>query len=127
MKEIEQTYHIDASVEEVWSCFIDPTQIEAWGGGPAKMKEKEGEEFSLWGGDIHGTNTKVVKEKTLVQDWYGGKWDKPSKVTFTFHSDGDKTVVDLTQTDVPEDEVQSIADGWKEYYIGAMKQYLEKT
>jgi activator of HSP90 ATPase len=126
MKKIEQTYHIDAPIEKVWDCFVDPKLIEEWGGGPAKMTDKEGGDFSLWGGDIHGTNTKIEKEKTIVQDWYGGKWDKPSHVTFTFHKDGDKTVVDLTHTDFPEDEEESLADGWKDYYLGAIKRHLEK-
>jgi activator of HSP90 ATPase len=125
MKTIEQTYHIKAPLSQVWDCFIDPKEIEAWGGGPAKMSGKEGENFSLWGGDIFGTTTEIEKEKKISQDWYGGKWDKPSHVTFTFHSDGDMTTVKLTHTDLPKGEEGSFADGWKDYYVGAIKKYLE--
>ncbi len=126
MKKIKQTYHINAPIEKVWDCFVDPKEIEAWGSGPAKMSDEEGGDFSLWGGDIYGTNIKVTKGKRLEQDWYGGKWDKPSKVIFTFTKDGDTTVVHLIHTDLPKGEEQSFADGWKDYYLGAIKHNLEK-
>lgn len=126
MKKIEQTYHIKSPIDKVWDCFVDAKQIEEWSGGPAKMSDKEGEDFSLWGGDIHGTNTKIVKEKTIVQDWYNGKWDKPSHVTFSLHAKGDTTTVNLTHLGFPQDEEKSLSDGWKDYYLGAIKLYLEK-
>lgn len=126
MKILKQTYLIDAPIILVWHALVDPMMIEKWGGGPAKMDEKVGTKFSLWGGDIHGTNIKVVKEKKLVQDWFGGKWDKPSKVTFNLSSKGDETQIDLVQTDVPDEEFDDIDDGWKQYYLGPLKSLLEK-
>lgn len=127
MKVIKQKYIIKVPVKKVWKAFISPSEIEKWGGGPARMSDKEGSEFSLWDGDIHGTNTKVVENKILDQDWYGGNWDKPSKVKFEFSSDDKKTTVILTHTDLPEGEEDNFADGWKDYYMGPMKEYLERS
>ena len=126
MKTINQPYHIDSSIEKVWKCLIDPKEIEAWGGGPAKMEDKEGDKFSLWGGDIYGVNKEVVDGKKLVQEWYGGKWDEPSMATFTLHNEKNGTKVDFHQTNVPDDEADSIESGWEDYYLGAIKKYLEK-
>lgn len=81
MKIIKQIYKISASIQEVWRALVEPEVINQWGGGPARMDDKVGTQFSLWGGDIHGKNIKVVENKELIQDWYGGDWDKPSKVT----------------------------------------------
>jgi len=90
------------------------------------MNETNGFEFSLWGGDIHGKNTKVVRFKELEQDWYGGKWDAPSKLKFELTEKEGITTVKLTQTDIPEGEFDDIADGWKTYYLGEIKRLLEK-
>ena len=126
MKTIKQEYIIDAPIEKVWRAFVDPKEIEKWGGGPAKMDGRDGTKFKLWGGDIHGTNTKVVENKILEQDWFGGDWSEPSKVQFVLSEEKGKTKVELFQENVPAAEVNDIDDGWRRYYLGPMKNYLEK-
>jgi len=123
---IKQEYLINAPIEEVWEAFTEPKIIDMWGGGPAKMKAEENYEFSLWGGDIHGKNIKVAKGKTLKQEWYSGKWQKPSIATFNLSEKGEKTKVELIHNDVPENETKDISDGWKDYYMGPLKRLLEK-
>ncbi len=125
MKKIQQTYHINAPVSRVWKAFIDAKTIDAWGGGPATIDDNVGTEFALWGGDIHGTNTRVVKEKMLVQNWYGGDWPEPSSVKFTLAPEERGTKVILVHDGIPDDEVDSIRNGWRDYYLGPMKEFLE--
>lgn len=125
MKTIKQTYNINDSVKDVWQALVDPKIIDEWGGGPALMDNKVGTKFTLWGGDIYGKNIKVVENKELVQEWFGGKWEKPSKTTFTLKEIGDKTEVRLLHEDVPDMEADDIAEGWKDYYLGPLKDYLE--
>jgi activator of HSP90 ATPase len=125
-KIISQEYLIATPIGKVWEALTEPKIIDEWGGGPAKMEAEENYEFSLWGGDIHGKNTKVIKEKTLKQDWYSGKWKTPSGVTFDLSEENGKTKVVLTHTGVPEDEIKEISDGWKDYYLGPMQKLLEK-
>ena len=126
MKTITQTYTIKAPVEKVWEALVDPAMIEKWGGGPAVMDDNVGTEFSLWGGDIYGTNTKVVPNKILEQDWYGGEWEKPSKVIFKLSEKDGVTTLDLVHTDLPEESESDFADGWKNYYCGPLKELVEK-
>ena len=127
MKTIKQTYHIKAPVDKVWQALVDPKIIDKWGGGPAKMSDKIGFEFSLWGGDIHGKNTEVVPNKKLVQEWFGGKWDKPSIATFELSFKNDQTTVEFAQVDVPDSEYSDIEQGWRDYYLGSLKDLLEKA
>ena len=126
MKTIKQAYLIDAPIEKVWNALVVPKEIENWGAGSAKMDDKVGTKFELWGGDIHGTNTRVVKNKILEQDWYGGDWPQPSKATFLLSEENGKTKLDLVHENVPDKEAESIDEGWKEYYLGPIRDYLEK-
>lgn len=126
MKTIKQEYLINSPVEKVWKALVDPKEIEGWGAGPAKMQGIVGTKFSLWGGDVNGTNTKVVENKILEQDWFGKEWKEPSKVRFTLSDEHGKTKVELFQENVPDEEASDIDDGWRRYYLGPLKEYLEK-
>ena len=127
MKTIKHTYRIRAPLEDVWQALVDPQVIRKWGAGPATMDDKEGTQFKLWGGDIYGTNKKVIPQKKLVQEWYDKKWDKPSLVTFTLQKKEDSlTVVDLLHQGIPDSYVGNVDDGWIEYYMEPLKKVVEK-
>ncbi|MFI5240645.1 MAG: SRPBCC domain-containing protein [Candidatus Saccharimonadia bacterium] len=126
MKTIVQNYEISATIDQVWEALVSPSKIEEWGGGPSvEMQATKGSEFKLWGGDIYGTNTKVEAPKLLEQDWNTDGFDKPSKVTFALSAKNGVTHLLLTHSNVPDDREQDISEGWKEYYLGPMKQLLE--
>ncbi len=127
MNKIEQTYEINAPVEKVWEALVAPKLIEKWGAGPVKFDATEGGKFSMWGGDIHGTNTKIVSNNLLEQDWYSSTHpDHCYKVTFTLIPNDGSTTVKLVHADVPEDEIKDYELGWKDYYLGPMKELLEQ-
>lgn len=125
MKTVVQDYQINAPIEKVWEALVNPKDINGWGAGPAKMDDKEGTKFSLWGGDIHGTNIEVEKFKKLVQEWYGGEWEEPSIVTFKLEKDKGGTKLRLLHENVPDNEYDDIDKGWREYYLGPLKEYSE--
>ncbi len=126
MKTIRQTYLIKSSVEEAWKALIDPKYINGWGGGPAKMNDKLGAEFSLWGGSIFGKNIEVKPGKKLVQEWYSEeKWEKPSIATFTLSEEKNGVKLTLFHTNVPDKAAEDIDEGWKIYYLGPLKKFLE--
>ena len=130
MKAIEQSYFIHAPLSDVWNALVVPKVIDAWGGGPVTMIDKVGEKFSLWGGSIWGVNKEVLHKKKLVQEWYSDSdnapWDKPSLVTFMLHLEKDGVTLTLVQTNVPDVDAKDIEEGWKDYYLGPLKEYLEK-
>lgn len=125
MKTIVQDYHINASIEKVWQALTNAKEIEEWGAGPAEMDENMSTKFSLWGGDIHGTNIEVEKFKKLVQEWYFEDWHEPSIVTFKLTKQKEFTKLELLHENVPDEEYEDIDEGWKEYYLGPLKKYLE--
>ena len=125
MASIKQTYLISSTPEKVWKALTNPKDIEAWGAGPAEMDDKVGTNFSLWDGDIFGKNIKVEKNKLLVQEWFGGKWLRPSIATFKITKKGNNTQVELKHEGIPEKDYENIKEGWKEYYMEPLKAYLD--
>lgn len=127
MKTIKQTYLINSSADKVWQVLTNMEQIEKWEGGPAKMDDKVGTEFSLWGGEIWGKNLEVVPNKKLVQDWWskGEIKDKPSKVIFNLTEEDGKVKLELIQTDVPDEFEKDLDDGWRNFYLTPLKILLE--
>ena len=125
MKTIVEDYTINAPIEKVWEALVNPKEINAWGGGTAKMNDRPGTKFSLWGGDVYGTNIEVEKFKKLVQEQYGGDWKEPSIVTFKLQKLGNSTKLELLHENVPDEEYEDIDQGWQDYYLGPLKKYLE--
>jgi len=125
-KIIKKTYNIKAPVEKVWQALVNVNDINGWGGGPAKMSDEVNAKFSFWGGDIYGKNLEVSPEKKLVQEWFGGDWEKPSILEINLMEKNGLTEIKLTHKDVPDGDVSDIADAWDAYYFGPMKEYLEK-
>ncbi len=126
MARIEQTYTIKAPAAKVWQALIDPKVIDTWGGGPAIMDDQISTEFSLWGGDVHGKNTEVVAEKLLVQDWDDGRLPHASKVRFELSEKNGVTTLHLVQADIPDGRFDDLDDGWHDYYLGPLKELLER-
>lgn len=115
-----------AEMDDVWDAFVNPQKIEEWGGGPAEMSEGVDREFKLWGGDIHGKNLLIEKKARIEQEWYAGDWKEPSIVKLVFSQEIEGIEVKLIQENIPEDEYKSIDEGWDEYYLGAIKELVEK-
>jgi len=126
MKTIEQTYEMKASPDEVFDALTNPAVIEKWSGGSALMNDEVGTEFSLWDGSIHGKNVEIISNQKIVQEWYGGEWDRPSKATFTLTAKAEGTTVDLLHENVPDSAYKDIDEGWKKYYLGPMREMFEQ-
>ena len=121
----EYTVDIAADSEEVFTALTNPFQIEIWSGYPAEMKAEEGFVFSLWEGDICGVNLEVKPNRLLVQEWFFGDTAERSIVTLKLKKVGEQTQVELEHTNIPDDVLEEIVEGWKEYYLGSIKGMLE--
>jgi activator of HSP90 ATPase len=127
MKAFKQKYTINATKRKVWNALVNPKIINKWGGGPSKMTDEVGFRFSLWKGTIFGKNIKVEKNKLLVQEWYGGRWDEPSIVTFEISEEEGVTTLKLLHEKVPDEEEKDIKKGWKDYYLNPLKDLVENS
>lgn len=120
MKIFKKDFKINAEPSDVYSALTNPYTIELWSGYPAIMSTKPGSEFSLWEGDITGKNIEFIQDKKVVQEWYFGEQKEKSLVTITIKPDREHSRLTVEHTNIPDEEFSGIAEGWREYYIGAI-------
>ena len=120
MKIFKKTFRINTEPSDVYAALTNPFTIEIWSGYPAIMSTEAGSEFSLWEGDISGKNIEFIQDKKLVQEWYFGEQVEKSIVTITITPDRGNSQVTVEHTNIPDEEYNDIAEGWREYYIGAI-------
>jgi len=120
MKTFKKTFQIKAEPSDVYSALTNPYTIELWTGYPAVMSTVPGSEFSLWEGDITGKNISFIQDKNIVQEWYFGDQTEKSIVTITIRKEREESLVTVEHTNIPDDDFTDIADGWREYYFGAI-------
>ncbi|MCX6256012.1 MAG: SRPBCC domain-containing protein [Bacteroidia bacterium] len=120
MKTFKKTFKINTEPSDVYSAVTNPYTIELWSGYPAQMSTEPGSQFSLWEGDITGKNLEFVQDKKVVQEWYFGDQVEKSVVIITIAPDQGNSLVTVEHTSIPDEEFKDIAEGWREYYIGAI-------
>lgn len=122
---LEKHYTIRARPEEVYQALTDERMIVEWSGEPALMDISPGGEFSLWNNTVQGIN-RLVTHTRIEQDWKEEEWKYPSNVVITLAAQPDgSTQVVLIHEGIPSLNFKAIDAGWDEYYLGAIKDYLE--
>lgn len=124
-KDFKTRVKIKAEVEDVYAAFTNPFTMELWSGYPAVMGSEPGSEFSLWEGDIVGRVLELEDQKKVVQEWYFGEQETQSIVTVKLFPQGSKVQVDVEHTNIPDDDYEAIVEGWNDFYLGAIKEFLE--
>jgi activator of HSP90 ATPase len=124
MKTFKKKFKINAEPSDIYSALTNPFTIELWSGYPAKMSEVPDSDFSLWEGDITGKNLEFIRDKKVVQEWYFGDQVEKSIVSITIDPDRENSLVTVEHTNIPDEEFNDIAEGWREYYIGAIVDFF---
>lgn len=125
MKDFKKYYTLPVPPEEVYLALTNPATIQLWTGEKATMSTEPGSEFSLWEGNISGTNISFEENKSIVQQWYFDQ-EEPSIVTFKLHPHKNGTSVELRHTNIPDEEYDEIIDGWNETYFASLDEFYEE-
>ena len=112
---IRQSAKFKASPHEVYEALMDSRKHSKFTDAKAGISRRIGGKFTAYDGYIEGVNLELVPDEKIVQSWRGSDWPEGhySKATFT-------------QTGVPENQYESISQGWSDYYWKPMKEMLEK-
>ena len=125
---MKQTITFKTTPHEVFECLMDSKKHEEFSGDPAEINRKVGGTFSAYGGYCYGRNLELVKDKKIVQTWRATDWPEGhfSTVSFTFARVKDGTKMTFTQKGIPPGELNSIKEGWNDFYWKPMKKTLEQ-
>lgn len=128
-KSIRQTATFKASPEKIYDLIMDEKKHSEFTGSKATLSTKPNGEFSVFDGYCKGYNIELVKGKKIVQAWHfaedGWPDDHFSICNFEFEKVGDKTKLRFLQSEVPAHKVESLKEGWKQFYWDAIKKYLK--
>ena len=112
----------------LYAMFLDSKHHTMLTGGvAAKINNKEGAKFSAHGGYITGKNLQLIKDRLIVQSWYGTDWDKgvmDSTFILSFEQKGKDVVINMVHANIPDKHVAGIKTGWSDYYWKPWRIYL---
>lgn len=130
-KSIKQTVTFNATPETIYNLIMDEKKIAVFTGSKVTMSKKLNGKFNVFDGYCHGYNIELIEGKKIVQAWHfaedGWPDDHYSICTFDLENAGNKTKLRFLQTDVPEHKVDSLKNGWKEFYWDIIKAYLKTS
>jgi uncharacterized protein YndB with AHSA1/START domain len=125
MKNLRKTIHIKVPREEVFNAITNPLTLELWTGYEASMDPVPGGEFTLFEGDISGRIRILDPPSLLEQAWDFGDQEEESIVRIELFDESGITRLELSHINIPEEAFENIELGWKQYYLEALKTYLE--
>jgi len=113
----------------VFQLLTDEKLFAAMSGAPAKIENREGGAFSLFGGAIVGRNLELVDGKRVVQAWRDAAWNAGlySVIKFELSPAGKGTHLSFDQSGYPESDRASLVAGWKSHYWEPMQAYFRKS
>jgi len=130
-KSIRQTATFNATPDKIFNLIMDEKKHAEITGSRATISKEPNGKFVVFDGYCHGYNIELVEGKKIVQAWHfaedGWPEDHFSICNFELEGDGTKTKLKFLQTDVPENQVESLKEGWKQYYWDGIKSYLKST
>jgi activator of HSP90 ATPase len=127
-KTIKQYVTFRARPHDVYEALMNSDKHVRFTGGEAHISQEVGGKFSAFDGYSEGVNIELVPDEKIVQSWRASDWPEGhySKAIFIIEEDEGHTRLTFTQSGVPEEQYEDIAQGWQDYYWGPMKKMLEK-
>ena len=128
MKTFKKYFKITAAPADVYNALTNKAILEIWTGEDAIKEDVAGTEFSLWEESINGINLEFEKDRKIVQEWFFGEEDEDKKsiVTIKLHPDKTGTIMEVVQTNIPDDAYKNIAEGWEEDYYNGLNELFQE-
>ncbi|KAK9057678.1 hypothetical protein SSX86_022514 [Deinandra increscens subsp. villosa] len=123
-KTIKLTEKFSCRAVNMYEILMDENRWKGFTQSNAKISKEIGGEVSFFDGSVTGTNMELQEGKLIVQKWRFGSW--PDGIYSTVRlvleePEPGVTVVNLTQTDVPEEDrygnstvVENTERGWRD-------------
>lgn len=129
MQIIQQTYFFEyISPEEVYEAYMNPNKHSVFTGSDCDISDQHGGKCSMYDGYITAVNVELIPGEKIVQKWIANEESWPeghfSVITLELKDKNGGTELIFTQTDVPDDLVESLSQGWIDHYWEPMADYF---
>lgn len=121
------TARFSAPPDRIYAAWIDGDGHAAMTGAPAASDATEGGRFSAWEGYISGEYLTLQPGRRITMFWRTTAFaddDCDAHVDISLASDGDGTLLTLTQSDTPPEQVQDYLGGWERFYFAPMRAHF---
>ena len=118
--------HEDEISSRVSVFFSQHAYVSCTTHATSDISREVGGVIDVYSGYITGENLEVVPDARVVQRWRASDWPEGqySTATFEFEAVEGGTQMTFTQTDVPDEHYDGIAQGWQEHYWTEMETML---
>ncbi|MEK6155557.1 SRPBCC domain-containing protein [Flavobacteriaceae bacterium 3-367] len=120
---------IPASPEVIYMAWLDPDGHSAMtGGGKAIVHDEVDKPFAVHDAYLWGKNLQLIPGKKIVQSWRTTGFetaDEDSKIEVVLSPHAEGTLLTLTHSNVPDQEVH-VKQGWVRHYFEPMKAYFSE-
>ncbi|KAJ0263866.1 hypothetical protein HA466_0023160 [Hirschfeldia incana] len=123
-KTITMTEKFSCRAKDLYEILMDENRWKGFTQSNAKISKEVNGAISVFDGSVTGMNVELEEGKLIVQKWRFGSWpdglDSTVKIAFEEPEPG-VTIVNLTHTDVPEEDrygnatvVENTERGWRD-------------
>jgi activator of HSP90 ATPase len=130
IKEINQIVKFYAPAIEIYNLLMDPSQHAEITKGEVNIDPVVGGKFSIFEGYAKGENLELLEGKRIKQKWWfdeGWPEDFYSICTFDLRENKEgQTVLYFQQSNVPEENHESLSKGWEDFYWLPMREIISK-
>lgn len=127
-KTLHQSVVFETDPHDLYEALMDSKKHTTFTGAKAKIGRQVGDTFSVWDDWATGSTIELVADKKIVQQWRGADWPQRhySVITFKMKRVDRGTRLDFTQTGIPEQLYEDVAQEWNEWYWEKLKTYFAK-
>jgi len=126
---IQQTVSFKAPASTIYELLMDETLHAEITGGEVKMGRNPNDRFSVFDGYCAGYTIELIPGEKIIQAWRfdedGWPEDHYSICTFHFKNTLDESILEFTQTNIPEQNIEALNEGWQTYYWEPMIEYID--
>ena len=118
----------DATAKQIYKAWLRSEEHTNMTGGIANVSDKNGDNFTTWGGYIQGKNIKLEPFNRILQSWRTSQFKKheeDSKIEIRLNETNGQTEFTLIHSNVP-DSGEHYIKGWDKSYFQPMKIYFSK-
>ena len=118
----------DATAKQIYKAWLSSEEHTNMTGKIANVSDKNGDNFTTWGGYIQGKNIKLEPFNRILQSWRTSQFKKheeDSKIEIRLNETNGKTEFTLIHSNVP-DSGEHYIKGWDKSYFQPMKIYFSK-